>query len=92
MAVDMVGLKLDKLPDRKTVKITFTASAELNKLLADYASGYEVEYGQRESVNDLIPHILEAFIKTDRGFQKKNKMPVSSSTADVQIPRASDRV
>jgi len=73
MVIDMTALKLGKLPDRKTTKSTFTASAELNKLLANYASAYEAEYGQQASVIDLIPHMLEAFIKADRGFQKINK-------------------
>ena len=68
----MAPLKLGKLPDRKTTKITFTASAYLNALLIDYAKAYEVEYGQQESVADLIPHMLEAFIKADRGFKRKN--------------------
>jgi len=77
MVTDMVALKLGKLPDRKTTKITFTANAELNKLLADYVSAYEAEYGQQASITDLIPHMLEAFIKTDRDFQKRNKTPVS---------------
>jgi len=79
----MPALKLSKLPDRKTTKITFTASAELSKLLTDYASAYETEYDQQASITDLIPHMLEAFIKTDRGFQKKNKALVSTTIANV---------
>lgn len=66
----MSPLKLGKLPDRETVKITFAASTELNRLLEAYAQTYEAEYGQKETVPDLIPHMLEAFIKTDQGFRK----------------------
>lgn len=77
----MASLKLGKLPDRETTKITFTASAELNKLLTNYASAYEAEYGLRESITDIIPHMLEAFIKTDRGFQKKIK--TTPNTAEI---------
>ena len=80
----MASLKLGKLPDRETTKITFTASAELNALLADYAAAYEAEYGLRESITDLIPHMLEAFIKTDRRFQKTSRTSVFSSTANVK--------
>ena len=84
----MAGLKLGKLPDRETTKITITASAELNKLLTTYASAYETEYGLRESITDLIPHMLDAFIKTDRGFQKSNRTPASSSTENANtIPQ-----
>lgn len=84
----MASLKLGKLPDRETTKITFVANAELNTLLENYAIVYEAEYGQREAVTDLIPHMLEAFIKTDRGFRKtKGQVRGSLST---KLP-ASDR-
>lgn len=63
-------LKLGKLPDRETTKITFIANAELNTLLENYALAYEREYGQREAVTDIIPHMLIAYIKADRGFRK----------------------
>jgi len=80
----MASLKLGKLPDRETTKVTFTASAELNKLLTTYASAYEVEYGLRESITDLIPHMLEAFIKADRGFQKTSKTSAFSKIVDAK--------
>lgn len=86
----MASLKLGKLPDRKTTKITFTASAELNKLLTTYASAYEAEYGLHESIADLIPHMLEAFIKTDRGFQKISKTSASNAKSDIQINSANN--
>jgi len=86
----MPALKLGKLPDRKTTKITFTASAELNKLLADYASAHEAEYNQQASITDLIPHMLEAFIKTDRGFQKRSKTSAFSKIADAKTIHSND--
>ena len=70
----MSPLKLGKLPDRETVKITFAASTELNRLLEAYAQAYESEYRQKETVPDLIPHMLEAFIKADRGFRASTIM------------------
>ena len=66
-------LKLDKLPDREAVKITFTASAELKAALADYAEIYRRAYGQKEIVADLIPFMLEAFINADPGFKRARK-------------------
>lgn len=86
----MANLKLGKLPDRETTKITFTASAELNKLLTTYASIYEAEYGQRESITDLIPHMLEAFIKTDRGFQKTSRTSAFGEISDAKSIRPND--
>ncbi len=75
----MAPLKLRKLPDRETAKITFTANAELTVLLASYANAYEREYGQQEAITDLIPHMLEAFIKADRGFRKITDHPLTNS-------------
>lgn len=69
----MAPLKLGKLPDRETTKITFTASAELTALLAEYAVAYEREYGTKETTVDLIPHMIEAFIRSDRGFKNGSK-------------------
>ena len=80
----MAPLKLGKLPDRKTTKITFTASADLNALLADYAKAYEVEYEQQESVADIIPHMLEAFIKADRGFKRKGANSENIQKTDLR--------
>lgn len=82
----MSSLKLGKLPDRKTTKITFTASADLNELLTDYAAAYEKQYGQNEAVADLIPHMLEAFIRTDRGFKRKD----ASSKISTQNNKTND--
>ncbi len=87
----MSNLKLGKLPDRETTKITFTASAELNKLLATYASAYEVEYGLRESISDIIPHMLEAFIKTDRGFRKTSRTSVFSKLTEANTIQPIER-
>ncbi len=69
----MAPLKLGKLPDRETTKITFTASAELTALLAEYAVAYEREYGTKEATADFIPHMIEAFIRSDRGFKTGRK-------------------
>jgi len=90
MVVDMAALKLRKLLYRKTTKITFTASAELDKLLADYVSAYEAEYGQQASITDLIPHMLEAFIKTDRRFQKRSRTSAFSKITDTKTINPSD--
>lgn len=66
-------LKLDKLPDREAVKITFTADAELKAALNDYAEIYRRAYGQKESVANLIPFMLEAFMNADPGFKRARK-------------------
>ncbi len=77
----MAPLKLGKLPDRETTKITFTANAGLVALLDEYAAAYEREYGRKEAFADLIPPMLEAFIRSDRGFRSGRRE--SSDTSPV---------
>ena len=66
-------LKLDKLPDRETAKITFTADADLKAALNDYAEIYRQTYGKNESVAELIPFMLDAFMNADPGFKRARK-------------------
>lgn len=66
----MVELKLPKLPDRTPVKITIVASAELNRDLQEYADAYSATYGNTESIAELIPFMLAAFIANDNEFRK----------------------
>jgi hypothetical protein len=66
----MPEIKLAKLPDRTLVKITFTASAELNQQLLDYADIYKEMYSTTENIVELIPFMLAAFIDSDIAFKK----------------------
>jgi len=66
----MTELKLPKLPDRAAVKITFSASADLNRDLQEYADAYAASYGAKEAITELIPYMLSAFIASDSGFRK----------------------
>jgi hypothetical protein len=83
----MSPLKLQKLPDRETAKITFTVSMKLRRSLEAYAELYNREYGIQEAVADLIPHMLEAFINSDRVFRQslqktKGHKPKPSGLSD----------
>lgn len=66
----MAELKLPKLPDRTPVKLTITLSAELHQALKEYADLYQSTYGVSEQVVDLIPFMLEAFLQSDKGFNR----------------------
>ncbi|MGV7121228.1 DUF2274 domain-containing protein [Sphingopyxis sp. 550A] len=66
----MADLKLPKLPERTPVKITISVMPDLLEALNAYADTYEAAYGQRESVPDLIPFMLDSFLASDRGFAK----------------------
>jgi len=69
----MANLKLGKLPDRTPAKITITMGADLNQALRDYATLYRATYGEAESVAELIPFMLEAFLDSDRAFARARK-------------------
>lgn len=66
----MPEIKLGRLPDRTPVKISVSILPELNQALVEYAAVYEQTYGQSETIAELIPHILAAFLTSDRGFAK----------------------
>jgi hypothetical protein len=69
----MPELKLAKLPDRKPVKITFSASPELNTKLQEYAKSYQQTYGEDEEIDELIPYMLDQFLTSDRAFKRAQK-------------------
>ena len=66
----MADLKLGKLPDRTPVKLAISVSPDLHRSLNDYTAVYNDTYGHSESLTDLIPYILAAFLASDRGFAK----------------------
>lgn len=68
-----MALRLAKLPDRTPVKLTMTVSPELHRMLQDYAAFYAKTYGSEETVAELCPFMLQAFMEADRGFQKARK-------------------
>ena len=82
----MTALKLAQLPDRVPVKITITVQPELRKALDDYALLYAQSYGAEEQVAELIPFMLNAFLKADLGFRKGRKS-LQDEPAALPIPR-----
>ena len=66
-------LKLAQLPDRIPVKLTITLQPDLKKALDDYAAMYSKVYGADEPVAELVPFMLESFLKADAGFKKGRK-------------------
>lgn len=68
------------LADRTPAKITITVSAELNHGLRQYAALYRATYGKAESVAELIPFMLGAFLESDRGFAKARRGGVPDTT------------
>ena len=69
----MPEIKLAKLPDRTPIKLTITVGAELHQALKEYADLYQAAYGVAEQVSDLIPFILDAFLQSDKRFNRAAK-------------------
>lgn len=66
----MADLKLGKIPDRTPVKLAISIMPDLHRALVDYAAVYNDAYGQSEPLADLLPHMLAAFLASDREFAK----------------------
>lgn len=66
----MVDLKLAKLPDRTPVRMTIQLLPDLAHALRDYAAAYEAAYGTSETVEALVPYMLQSFLESDRAFSK----------------------
>lgn len=69
----MNNLKLAKLPDRTPVKLTISLLPDLHQRLQDYASAYAEVYGIEESISELAPAMIAAFLDADRGFARGRK-------------------
>ncbi len=69
----MTNLKLRKLADRTPVKLSISIMPDLQQRLRQYADLYADAYGQTESVNELIPAIVAAFLDEDRALSKARR-------------------
>lgn len=66
----MSKLKLGRLPKAGTVRLTITLPEPLKEELDQYASEHSRLYEPIETAA-LIPHMLEAFIRSDRGWRTR---------------------
>ena len=82
-------LKLTQLPDRIPVKLTVTLQPDLKKALDDYAALYARTYGAEEPVAELVPFMLESFLKADTGFKKGRK---ELDAEPIAIPLATKKL
>lgn len=64
----MAGLKLARLEDRTPVKLAIAVTPQLHADLQLYAGLYRDTYGAEESIADLVPSMLAAFLSSDRAF------------------------
>ena len=68
----MIDLKLGRLPKQGTVRITIVLPEPLKEELDAYAAEHSRLYEPVETAA-LIPHMLEVFIRTDRGWRSRRK-------------------
>jgi len=74
-------LRLGPLPKLETVKLTFICSGSLKDDLDRYAELHTRTYGEAVDALALIPHMLEAFMARDRGFNGHSSKPAASIAA-----------
>ena len=68
----MADLKLGRLPKQGTVRITIVLPETLKEELDAYAAEHSRLYEPVDTAA-LIPHMLEVFIRTDRGWRSRRK-------------------
>lgn len=81
----MIDLKLGPLPKVETVRVTVTLPKPLKDALELYADDHGQLYEPVDAVA-LIPHMLEAFIRSDRGFMQRHSKAVRARDAQTPGP------
>jgi len=66
----MAGLKLGRLPKAGLVRMTISISEPLKEELEHYAAEHSRLYEPVDAAT-LIPHMLESFIRSDRGYRSR---------------------
>ncbi len=74
------SIKLDKLPNRKPVKLTLTLEPEIYDALKDYARIYAEEYGDDEPVQIIAAYMINDFMDSDTAFKRRRK--IGENTAE----------
>lgn len=79
-------LRLGPLPKTESTKLTFACPASLKADLDRYAALHAQTYGEAVDAATLIPHMLEAFIRRDRGFRTQSNVQQKRATRDTTPP------
>jgi hypothetical protein len=69
----VADLKLGPLPKHRTVRIPIVVSEPLKEELDAYAAEHTRVHGEPVETPELIPHILETFLRTDRAWCSRRK-------------------
>jgi hypothetical protein len=77
----MAHLKLGPLPSQKTVRVTIVLLEPLKEELDGYAAEHSRLYEPVETAA-LIPHMLQAFLRTDRAWCSRRKQIQNQASTD----------
>jgi hypothetical protein len=81
----MADLKLGPLPNQKTVRVTIMLAEPLKDELDAYAAEHSRLYEPVETAA-LIPHMLEAFMRSDRAWRSGRKQTGRSKPVNGEAP------
>ena len=81
----MADLKLGPLPNQKKVRVTIMLPEPLKEELDAYAVEHSRLYEPVETAA-LIPHMLEAFMRSDRGWRSGRKQTGKSKPVNGEAP------
>ena len=81
----MSQLKLGPLPRIETVRVTVTIPKPLKQALDLYAAEFSKAHGATPT-HELIPHMLEAFLRSDKTFMKSHAKRVGRGARKLPQP------
>jgi hypothetical protein len=81
----MTDLKLGPLPKNETVRLSITVTKPLKDALDLYAQEYSKAYEPTDTAT-LIPHMLEAFLRSDKAFMKRHADSIRARAAQAPSP------
>jgi hypothetical protein len=81
----VVDLKLGPLPRQTTVRLTIVLLEPLKEELDAYAAEHSRLYEPVETAA-LIPHMLQAFLRTDRAWCSRRKQTGESKPVNGEAP------
>lgn len=84
----MANLKLGPLPKLGTVRMTISLPEPLKDELERYAAEYSRLYEPVETAA-LIPHMIEAFIRSDRGYRSRKTQAARGQSRQRAVGTAS---
>jgi hypothetical protein len=66
-------LRLAPIPSREVFRMTIAVPAALRADLLRYAELLAQSGGKAPTIEELIPHMLESFMSTDRAFRRTKR-------------------